>query len=880
MLRISRPRILARRRFFRPQIEALEPRALLAAFTPGNLVVSRLGDGGGLSMGNSQPVMLVELTTAGANVGNAISIPAPSTDNSGGLTDNTSQRNGQLNRSADGRYLTLMGYDAAVGRSMVNNTSATTINRNIARVDGAGTVSIVARLTDGFGSGNNPSSAVTDTGSTYYAAGGNFIGGDGVRYVDTSGGIATTSTQLATEPWRDILIATDAAGNKFLVYSSPTGVSYFAGFPTSAATGTSLGVTLTEAGAFVLFDRSPTVGATGLGGLDTLYVSDCSSSLNDATAILRKFEWNGASWADKGTATMTAPGTRLYGLTAQVVAGGVQLFATTAVIANNSLVSIIDTSNGGAFGGDLGGNLSVIASAGANYVFRGAALAPIGAPPVGTSLAIAATDASKAEGNTGTSWFTFTVTRTGNADTTVNWTLNHVTSTAADFSGAVSGAVSFGAGDSTKTITVNVVGDTAIEANETFSIALSDPTGGATISTATAGGTILNDDFAPTLATAAAATPSPATGTTTSLSVLGADDGGEANLTYTWSITSKPAGAADPTFLANGVNAAKSSTATFSQAGDYGFLVTIRDVSNLTVTSAVNVTVSATLTNIAVTPTGANVPRGGSQQYVATGSDQFGNVLAVQPTFTWSVLSGPGSIVSSGLYTASNTAGPYQVQAASGGKTGSASGTVLNAAPTVATAAAAAPQPAPGIRAELSVLGVDDGGEAALTYSWSIVSKPAAAADPVFSASGTNGAKNSAVTVAQSGNYVLRATISDGLLTVTSDVALAVDFTLGQNQTINADVNHDSLVNVQDILAVIGYLAQIGPSATSIPSPGPVGNPALHYDVNADGIVSVIDILGVINYMAEHYVPPEGEGVHRAATKRSGSERLSPLFMA
>src|SRR5688572_24905879 len=64
----------------------------------------------------------------------------------------------------------------------------------------------------------------------------------------------------------------------------------------------------------------------------------------------------------------------------------------------------------------------------------------------------------------------------------------------------------------------------------------------------------------PTVATPAAAAPSPVTGTSTGLSVLGADDGGETNLTYTWAVTSKPAGAADPTYNANGTNAAKSAT--------------------------------------------------------------------------------------------------------------------------------------------------------------------------------------------------------------------------------------------------------------------------------------------------------------------------------
>src|SRR5207249_7226272 len=45
----------------------------------------------------------------------------------------------------------------------------------------------------------------------------------------------------------------------------------------------------------------------------------------------------------------------------------------------------------------------------------------------------------------------------------------------------------------------------------------------------------------PTIATAAAASPNPVTtGTTTDLSVLGADDAGEANLTYTWAVTAGP----------------------------------------------------------------------------------------------------------------------------------------------------------------------------------------------------------------------------------------------------------------------------------------------------------------------------------------------------
>ncbi len=74
----------------------------------------------------------------------------------------------------------------------------------------------------------------------------------------------------------------------------------------------------------------------------------------------------------------------------------------------------------------------------------------------------------------------------------------------------------------------------------------------------------------PTVATVASANPSPATGKTANLSVLGADLGGESSLTYTWSVTSRPAGAAVPMFTVNTSNAAKNTT-TFTQAGNYTF---------------------------------------------------------------------------------------------------------------------------------------------------------------------------------------------------------------------------------------------------------------------------------------------------------------------
>jgi len=182
---------------------------------------------------------------------------------------------------------------------------------------------------------------------------------------------------------------------------------------------------------------------------------------------------------------------------------------------------------------------------------------------------------------------------------------------------------------------------------------------------------------APTVATAAAASPNPVTGTTTSLSALGADDAGESGLTYTWVTTGTPPAAV--TFSANGTNGAKNTVATFTRAGSYSLQVTIRDAGNLTVTSSTNVTVAQTITAVAVTPANASVVAGGTQAFSATGTDQFNQALTPQPGFGWTV-SGGGTINASGLFTAGATpAGPFTVTALAGGRSGNASVTVTAA---------------------------------------------------------------------------------------------------------------------------------------------------------------------------------------------------------
>ena len=93
---------------------------------------------------------------------------------------------------------------------------------------------------------------------------------------------------------------------------------------------------------------------------------------------------------------------------------------------------------------------------------------------------------------------TFTVTRSGGtAAFDVNFATSNGTATVADSDYvAASNTLHFGANENTQTISVTINGDTKVEANETFNVALSNATNGATISDGQGVGTITNDDGA------------------------------------------------------------------------------------------------------------------------------------------------------------------------------------------------------------------------------------------------------------------------------------------------------------------------------------------------------------------------------------------------
>jgi hypothetical protein len=164
----------------------------------------------------------------------------------------------------------------------------------------------------------------------------------------------------------------------------------------------------------------------------------------------------------------------------------------------------------------------------------------------------------------------------------------------------------------------------------------------------------------PTIATPAAANPNPVvTGTTTNLTVLGAEGGSDAGLTYSWSATTLPAGAAQPNFNPNGTNAAKASTATFSAAGNYVLTATITDQNGVSAYSSVSVVVDQAVTSVAVSPTPVTMNVGTTQKFTVDTIDQFGNAFTTEPAFTatWSATAGTIN-AATGLFTAPASPNP------------------------------------------------------------------------------------------------------------------------------------------------------------------------------------------------------------------------------
>ncbi|MGY3087692.1 hypothetical protein ACVWYF_000718 [Hymenobacter sp. UYAg731] len=341
---------------------------MAAPFTPGNLVVVRIGDGSATApaSGSAVATFLLEYTPAGVLV-QTIALPVADAGTNQTLT-NTSSSSSEavLTRSADGRYLVVTGYDTAPGTAAVVATASATTSRIIGLVAADGTVNTSTAISDAFSAGNIRSAATVD-GTNFYAVGSN----TGVRYLPL--GSTGTSTALTTAAPTNNRAVNIFGGNLYVSAASGTfqGVSQVGtGLPTTGPqTITQLPGFPTATGpqpyAFFFADLS-----TAVAGVDVLYLTDDRTTVDGG---IQKWSLVGGTWVLNGVIA-SSPALSIRGIDGVVSGTAVSLVAS----GNGGLYVVAD--NAGYNAAPSTTTLSApIATAGTNNVFRGATFAPVAA---------------------------------------------------------------------------------------------------------------------------------------------------------------------------------------------------------------------------------------------------------------------------------------------------------------------------------------------------------------------------------------------------------------------------------------------------------------------------------------------------------------------
>jgi hypothetical protein len=345
-----------------------------AAFTPGDLVVYRVGDPLNpiTTSGTSAPIFLDEYTTTGSLV-QSIAVPPSGTNMM--TASMTAKSEGLITLSADGNYLMFTGYNAPSGTASVASSSGATYPREVGKIDASANISTRTLGPTTF-SGNNIRGATSSNGSNVWVSGvADSTNLGGVFYLSFSG---TGETQLATSPNDSrqvaiyngqLYISTDKSSFKgvdtvgsFLPTTSGQTVTRLAGLTNT--------IDPSDYG-FFMADLNPSVP-----GLDTLYIADDDSG---AYGGLKKFFFNGTSWIACGIVGSAADTYR--GLTGSVSGSTVTLYATRkgggGVSGGGELVSLVDLSG---FSGTFSGTPNFLHSADLNTAFRGVAFVPVPEP--------------------------------------------------------------------------------------------------------------------------------------------------------------------------------------------------------------------------------------------------------------------------------------------------------------------------------------------------------------------------------------------------------------------------------------------------------------------------------------------------------------------
>jgi len=275
---------------------------------------------------------------------------------------------GGMNRSTDGHYLVLMGYNLTGGTV---GPAASTASRVVGRIDSAGRVDTTTAFTDGTFSASSPRGAASVDGTAFWLGGDSpVLANRGARYA-TFG--ANSSTQLNDTGPTNIRAIGIFNGNVY--FSNTTGTA-----PASTGHINQLGTGLPTTGGQTVSELS-LIGVPGLNNAQGFFFSDATTLYaggNAASTVngIIKYTFDGQDWVE--AYVMDAGGTfthPIQSVTGVVNGGTVTLYGTSGEGPNggatpgNGLYRVTDNGPGSPY--------TLIASAPGTAVWKGVALAPV-----------------------------------------------------------------------------------------------------------------------------------------------------------------------------------------------------------------------------------------------------------------------------------------------------------------------------------------------------------------------------------------------------------------------------------------------------------------------------------------------------------------------
>ena len=338
----------------------------VSGFTPGNIVVNRIGNGSTPLTSAASAINVVELNTSGT-IQQTISTLFTGTNL---LTESgTGTSNGNLNS-----YSTLLGVpgynlDLTTAGVSSSNTKATNILGT-----GATVVNRVVFPTSGSPlpfTGDNFRSIIPTSSTTFYASGNSSSLTGGIWYYNGTSYTQISTTQTNTrnvEIFNGNLYFSTGSGAKG-IYQVGTGL------PTSSG----------QTATLVVATASPYGFSLSPDG-NTMYVADDGNISGNTGGGIQKWTKSGSTWTRQYTFEV-----QVRGLTVDYSNTNAVIYATTITAGANKIVKIIDS-------GSLAASSDVVL-AGSNYVFRGVDFAPAAAPSAPTIGTVTQTTCSTSTGS-------------------------------------------------------------------------------------------------------------------------------------------------------------------------------------------------------------------------------------------------------------------------------------------------------------------------------------------------------------------------------------------------------------------------------------------------------------------------------------------------